>query len=308
MTDSGQPDSPTGMERVHAHTASEPILAVSNASVSTDPKGGSWPVRLWLRTPEWVFRVAGGTFFFGLLAWRARVYFEKGFWSAGYYWQFSKRSAEQSALAPLLSDNVLYLPWARVLVDITFLLIALAFVFRAPARRRSSRPGEIWIPLVGAFWPFLPFAIHFVLEMAGSPRATLLDRMMLDRSLGLGAFLLGFAMVAAGNALDVWSYAVLFRSVSITAEARELKTTGPYRFIRHPVYLGQMVAQAGVWLVIAQGHWIWWAFYACFVAMQLYRARVEERVLEDSFGEAYRRYRLNTWWFPVGGRQAAGKC
>lgn len=251
---------------------------------------------MWLRVPEWVFRVLGGAFFFGLLAWRARDYLEKGFWSAGHYWQFSKESAEGSALVGLLPDGVLYLPFARVLVDITFLLIALAFIFRAPARRRSARSSEIWIPLVGAFWPFAPFALSAVLAFAGSAHADALERVIFDRSMGFGRFMLGFALIALGNGLDVWSYAVLFRSVSITAEARELKTTGPYRFVRHPVYLGQMLAQAGVWLVYAERHWWWLAFYGLFVAMQLYRARVEERVLEESFGDAYRAYRAQSLW------------
>jgi protein-S-isoprenylcysteine O-methyltransferase Ste14 len=52
-----------------------------------------------------------------------------------------------------------------------------------------------------------------------------------------------------------------------------------------------------VWLLYARTHFVWIAFYACFVAMQLYRARVEEEVLERAFGEQYTKWKRETYWF-----------
>ena len=80
-------------------------------------------------------------------------------------------------------------------------------------------------------------------------------------------------------------------------EARVLKITGPYRFVRHPIYLGQFLAQAGVWLVLANTHWVWIAFYVCFVALQLIRTRMEDKVLGDAFGASHRDWKLRTFWF-----------
>jgi protein-S-isoprenylcysteine O-methyltransferase Ste14 len=120
---------------------------------------------------------------------------------------------------------------------------------------------------------------------------------MWKRQLSFATFASGTALVLVGNALDVWGYGKLFRSISIVPEARDLKVSGPYRFVRHPIYLGQMLAQAGVWLFFAQTHVVWIAFYACFVGMQLYRSRLEDRVLERAFGEPYLAWKRRTFWF-----------
>ena len=110
-------------------------------------------------------------------------------------------------------------------------------------------------------------------------------------------FLCGTALIVVGNLIDVSGYATLFRSVSIAAEARELKVTGLYRIVRHPIYLGQILAQAGVWLFYARTHVVWITFYVAFVAMQLYRSRLEDRVLQRAFGEPYLTWKRRTFWF-----------
>ena len=104
-------------------------------------------------------------------------------------------------------------------------------------------------------------------------------------------------LLTLGNALDVWGYATLCRSLSIVAEARILKTHGPYRFIRHPIYLGQFISQGAIWLVLVRLQPIWALFYVAFIAMQLYRSRVEDRVLERAFGDRYRAWKKKTFWF-----------
>jgi protein-S-isoprenylcysteine O-methyltransferase Ste14 len=109
--------------------------------------------------------------------------------------------------------------------------------------------------------------------------------------------LIGGLLITLGNAIDVWGYFVLCRSFGIVPEARELKTNGPYRFVRHPVYLGQFLAQGGVWLFFARRHVVWVCLYVVFVALQLYRSKLEDRALEAAFGEEYKAYRRRTFWF-----------
>ncbi len=69
----------------------------------------------------------------------------------------------------------------------------------------------------------------------------------------------------------------------------ELVRSGPYAFIRHPVYLGSMLETAGIALFF--GAPVACAIAAlCFCPAELARARFEERVLLASLGDAYRSY------------------
>lgn len=246
----------------------------------------------WTSVPGWVFRAAGATLFIGFVVARIPVYLDDFRRSGAFF------------VTP--DGQTWYVPWGRLLIDITYLLIGLAFIFRAPPKEVASRPRDIVIPLIAAFWPMFPFWVEGALTALARPGIGLVSPETVNRYGGFMfdysswtpvRFLLGTGLIIVGNAIDVWSYATLFRSISIVAEARELKTSGPYRFVRHPVYLGQFVAQAGVWLVLVNTHVFWMGFYLCFVAMQLFRSRIEEDVLERHFGEAYRAYRRRVVWF-----------
>ena len=89
------------------------------------------------------------------------------------------------------------------------------------------------------------------------------------------------------------TYAVLGlgRSLSILPEARRLVTQGPYAIIRHPLYLGELVALLGVTVQYFSG----WALLLLLLqcAFQLGRIRNEERVLSSVFPE-YRDYMART--------------
>ncbi len=190
-----------------------------------------------------------------------------------------------------------YFPVAKILGDFTFLLIALSFGFRIRPRQRAARAREILIPMIAGFWPLTPFFLFAALNAAGGAAAEPLGNALEFGAISYGRFVTGIVLLTVGNALDVWGYATLFRSFSIVAEARDLKITGPYRFVRHPVYLGQLFAQAGIWLVLIDFSVVWVAFYTVFAALQLYRSWIEDQVLERAFGESYRLWKKRTFWF-----------
>lgn len=83
----------------------------------------------------------------------------------------------------------------------------------------------------------------------------------------------------------------LRRNLSIIPEARELVTTGPYRIVRHPLYLGELLAAAAAALA-NPGLWAW-VVLGPFFAVQMLRARFEEQLLERTFAN-YRTYRART--------------
>ena len=86
----------------------------------------------------------------------------------------------------------------------------------------------------------------------------------------------------------------LGNSFSITAQARSLVTTGIYSRIRHPVY----IFSSGMILGLAFYFRMPWiaAMLAFILPVQFLRARQEEKVLVQAFGEAYQNYRETTWF------------
>ena len=99
------------------------------------------------------------------------------------------------------------------------------------------------------------------------------------------------ALMLAGTLLAFWSAWSLGRSFSLLPQARQLVTTGPYRYVRHPIYLGGFLITLGeIWL-----RWspLVVALNVVFVAAQVVRLRYEEALLERTFPE-YAEYRART--------------
>lgn len=83
----------------------------------------------------------------------------------------------------------------------------------------------------------------------------------------------------------------LGRSFSVMAEARQLVTSGVYRFVRHPLYLAEELALIGVAMQFMS---YWTALIVLAqVAFQLCRIKNEEEVLAQTFPE-YETYRRRT--------------
>ncbi len=86
----------------------------------------------------------------------------------------------------------------------------------------------------------------------------------------------------------------LGKSFSIRPEAHALVTTGIYSKIRNPIYVFGTVLIAGLFLVL-QKPWLWILLVVLVIAQSM-RAKLEARVLEAAFGDAYREYRRKTWF------------
>jgi len=95
-----------------------------------------------------------------------------------------------------------------------------------------------------------------------------------------------------GTGLSALGVLSLRSSFSIMTEARELVTGGIYRYISHPMYLGQFLTYFGIASFhSSRGSWI---LYVVFLGLQFVRLRLEERKLKGAFSE-YDAYRKSCW-------------
>jgi len=98
-----------------------------------------------------------------------------------------------------------------------------------------------------------------------------------------GATIAGEMIAMLGCAFLLRSAASLGRSFSVLPEARRLVTHGPYRYVRHPVYLGELTAFAGLVVASATPRNVLCA--AVFALAQATRMRLEEKALASAFPE-----------------------
>jgi protein-S-isoprenylcysteine O-methyltransferase Ste14 len=108
---------------------------------------------------------------------------------------------------------------------------------------------------------------------------------------GSGREYVGYSLVLVGTAWAVWSVRSLDRSISVIAQAREVVDRGPYRLVRHPLYVGELVSSLGVAIIVGTV----WALSAwvALCGLQAYRALREEQVLLQAL-PGYRSYRART--------------
>jgi len=165
--------------------------------------------------------------------------------------------------------------WAAETAIYAVLLIA--FLIRIHPVERSRGLAQIAIPVVGAL---LPFALLY----SRPARFILTNRYWL---FGI------FWFMTLATFLTVWGMWALRRSFSITVEARALVTDGPYRYLRHPVYTGEILAAASV--ALWRASWVNSAILALFITLQLARARMEEEKLKRNF-PAYEEFAGRVWW------------
>ena len=104
----------------------------------------------------------------------------------------------------------------------------------------------------------------------------------------------GLILNVAGMAFLVWARQRLGRNWSQTVSAKEepeLVTSGPYRYIRHPMYTGGFIACLGS-AIVAGGAFV---FLLLFLgAIFLWRVGAEDKLMEQQFPNEYPDYKKRT--------------
>jgi protein-S-isoprenylcysteine O-methyltransferase Ste14 len=175
---------------------------------------------------------------------------------------------------PYFGEDWLFLLNVTSRVSVILFLALLGLLHLA--RRRPVRKYESWRPRIEAF---LGLTLTFLLLLV--PRAA--PDPWFD---GVSTLLILF-----GNYLCIVALANLGRSLSIMPEARRLVTDGPYRWVRHPLYLAEEIAVIGIFLQFRS--WPAAAVLAVHFYFQVRRMIWEEKILTEAFPE-YSEYSRST--------------
>jgi protein-S-isoprenylcysteine O-methyltransferase Ste14 len=159
-------------------------------------------------------------------------------------------------------------------LTLTFCAVVVsAYLRRGPARGTDRHVGAWLAAPAGTCLPFVIPALPHTL--GGTTRS-----------------LAATALILAGTSFSVWAVRHLDTCLSIVPQARTLVDTGPYRWVRHPLYLGEIVTVTG--FALRAGHLTHLLVLAALIALQLYRAHREEVLLVDLV-PGYADYRRHTW-------------
>jgi protein-S-isoprenylcysteine O-methyltransferase Ste14 len=113
---------------------------------------------------------------------------------------------------------------------------------------------------------------------------------------------LALVFLIVGTIIREWAIVLLgiFFSRTVKIEqGHRLITDGPYHWFRHPAYTGMLIMDTSI--VLGLGTWAGALFmFIIMLLPTLYRIRVEEKVLLETFGDEYRAYMQRSWrLFPL---------
>ena len=177
-----------------------------------------------------------------------------------------------------------FLYWAGVLVQARRVRKQIG---RSPnLRPRGRKEKLLWLGwlLVIAIWMIQPLLIGKV------PGAQVLEPLITRAGL-----VVGFGLTVAGYVGTLWCYVAMGNAWRVGINRKEknaLVNRGPYRFVRHPIYLCQIVMLAGGALLLP-------TLLSCVILVVhllcvLIKALDEEAYLLSVHGEAYRELMART--------------
>ena len=105
----------------------------------------------------------------------------------------------------------------------------------------------------------------------------------------------GLVLLLSGVCWAFWARHSLGRNWSgrvTIKEDHELVTSGPYRWVRHPIYTGVLSAFTGSALALGRVGNLFG--FAIMLAIFVHKMRLEEKVLDEHFGQRYADYRRTT--------------
>ena len=178
-----------------------------------------------------------------------------------------------------LEDSwISHLRW--ILITLLFVLFWSAYLVRRPLKAQAVGWKDWLLPLCCAALPFaimmLPNSAYAILTHY-DPRWSEVWIWPVLKNLRGEPITLGLWTMAIGEMLTIWGMLSLRGNFSIATEVRDWVKTGPYRWVRHPLYAGEILS---VWGYACFWPSIWTLVGAIsFHFLQFLRARHEEQKL-----------------------------
>ncbi|APG03858.1 isoprenylcysteine carboxyl methyltransferase [Luteibacter rhizovicinus DSM 16549] len=181
--------------------------------------------------------------------------------------------------------------WLTQGIDTAWRILLVWWLWSAWGNKTAAR-GEPWLTRLAFYW--LPLAVAFVLLGPGEWYGhTWLREGIVPHTVPF--FAIAFVLVVTGVALAIWSRVLLGRNWSSVVQIKHdhvLIEAGPYRYVRHPIYTGILLAFIGTAVKVGDVRGI---FAVLIVFASFWRKlRMEERMLGETFGEAYSAYKRRT--------------
>jgi protein-S-isoprenylcysteine O-methyltransferase Ste14 len=161
----------------------------------------------------------------------------------------------------------------------------LAYWWISSRRSKANRRRESFTSRASHGLPLIVAAVLIVHR----PLAFLAARVL---PANLPVFVAGTAVVAIGLLFCVWARVHLgtnWSALVTVKQGHELVRSGPYRLVRHPIYTGLLLALLGT--AVARGDVQGFVAVAIAAAAFWHKLRIEERWMQETFGDAYARYR-----------------
>jgi protein-S-isoprenylcysteine O-methyltransferase Ste14 len=197
----------------------------------------------------------------------------------------------------MLTTIEYWLQLLTVLTGITVILIPLLGFRREQVRLRGRSLGTETGLLR---WPGM-LALTIVYVTVGIALWRPLP-VILPPSVHIVILVVGSLLYFPGIALYLWGYRTLGHMFGISSgfgatlyQDHKLIQDRPYRFMRHPMYLAVILAAFGALLIFRTWAMVLFSILSLGVVV---RARREERLLEEEFGEEWETYMQNVpgWW------------
>lgn len=175
------------------------------------------------------------------------------------------------------------------LIAIFWLCFIAYWIFSATKAKKNVRTHQLakwaWVRILIVVFIILIFQVPFFRQLA---------RGYLFSFPNYSANVVGVILCGLGVALAIWARRHLGRNWGMPMSLKkepELVTSGPYKYIRNPIYSGMLLALLGTGLVFGLP---WLIAFIVAAIYFIFSSKVEEKIMAEQFPQTYPEYKKRT--------------